>query len=293
MKLPPVSRMALKVLLFLAVFSAPLAAQNLLLTDYKGKLLPVVRARDNRPFVEVDGKQVAAEGRRFALHKVDEYWPVFISVRDLDVSTHYMEVNGSNMNHEFHLHGRLETPYAIEDVFMVLELDTESAGKMIFLTEVGKLSPREPKYLSIQVPMASALGSGQYQIHLFTKGVEVLHSNLDSMYRESVVDRMTEKRIATVKEAAPKMFFGPQPEYPPALLKAKTSGQVVVSIRIGANGRVYDPVVKKASAPAFGEAAIAAVRLWRFLPKVKDGHPVETHADLPLDFAPPEDTKKS
>jgi hypothetical protein len=108
--------------------------------------------------VEVDGKQVAAEGRRFALHKVDEYWPVFVSVRDLDVSTHYIEVTGSDMNHEFLLKARLETLYVLDDVFIVLELDTESAGKVIFLTEVGRLLPREPKYLSLRVPMMSALG---------------------------------------------------------------------------------------------------------------------------------------
>ena len=82
MNLTPVSRSTLKILFLLVVLSARLAAQNLLLTEYKGKYLPVVRARENRPYVEVDGKQVAAEGRRFALRKVDEYWPVFISVRD-------------------------------------------------------------------------------------------------------------------------------------------------------------------------------------------------------------------
>ena len=174
----------------------------------------------------------------------------------------------------------------------MLELDTESAGKVIFLSEVGELVPRDPKYLSLRVPTMSGLGAGHYQIHLFTKGAEVLHSELDPSYRESVVDRMTEKRIETVTNAMPKIFIGPQPEYPAALLKTKTSGQVIVSLRIGANGRVYDPVVKKASDPAFGESALAAVRLWRFLPQVKNGRPIETHADMPVDFAPPQDKPK-
>ena len=112
------------------------------------------------------------------------------------MSTHYLELNGSDMNHEFQkLNSRLETPYSLKDVFIVLELDTESAGKVIFLAEVGKLEPREPSFLSLRVPMNSALGSGHYQIHLFVEGAEVLHSNLDLSYRESVLDRMVEKRI--------------------------------------------------------------------------------------------------
>ena len=270
------------------MLAASLGAQNLLLTDYKGKYLPVVRARDSRPYVEVDGKQVSADGLRFALHKVDEFLPVFISVRDLEVSTRYLNLNGSDINHEFLLHCLLETPYLLEDVFIVLELDTDSAGKVIFLTEVGKLLPRDPKYMSLRVPMTSALGSGHYLIHLFTKGAEVLHSNIDPSFRESVVDRMTEKRISSIEDAGPKIFIGPAPEYPRALLKARTSGQVTVSIRIGANGRVYDPAIKSASDPAFGEAALAAVRMWRFLPQVKNGHPTETIAVMPFDFAPPE-----
>ena len=244
--------------------------------------------------MEVDGKQVAAEGRRFALYKVEEYLPVFISVRDIDVGSSYMEMDGAAINHEFKLRAKLETPYNLDNVFIVLELDTASAGKVIFMTEVGQLKPRDVKYLSLRVPMQSAMGSGQYLIHLFSNGSEVLNTNIDPMYRETVVDRMTEKRIASVKDAAPKLFFGPTPDYPTTLWKSKTSGKVVVSMRIGANGRVYDPAVKSASDPAFGEAALTAVRLWRFLPRVKDGHAIETVASMPLDFTPPpEPVKKS
>jgi TonB family protein len=289
MNLPPVVRVALLTVALLSGFAAPLTAQNVLITEFKGKYLPVVRARDSRPYVEFEGKQVAADGLRYALHKVDEYLPVFISVRDMEVSTSAVDWDGSEINHEFHLRAKLETPYWLDDVFIVLELDTDSAGKVLFLHEVGELKPRDFKWIALRVPMKSALGSGHYQVHLFSKGVEVLHSNLDAMYCDSVVDHMTETRIAAIKDAQPKFFFGPQPEYPAALLKAKTAGKVLVSIRIGANGRVYDPAVKNASDPAFGAAALAAVRLWRFLPLVKNGRAVEAHVTMPLDFTPPTD----
>ena len=287
MQLPLFCRAGLCGLGLLLALAAPLGAQNLLLTEYKGKWLPVVNAHEGRPFVAVDGSQVLAAGRHFALKKVDEYLPVFVSVRSLEVGTHYLNLNGSELNHDFNMSARLESPYWVDDVFIVLELDTESAGKVLFLQQVGNLEPRKAKRISVSVPLQSGLGSGHYQMHLFSQGMEVLHSNINPLHREAVLDRMTRKRIESVKQAAPKLFTGPQPEYPAALLKAKTSGRAVISVRIGANGRLYDEAVKSATDPAFGEAALEAVRMWRFLPQVKDGRPVETFADVPIEFTPP------
>lgn len=288
----PVYRVALLVLALLACGTAPLSAQNMLLTEYKGKYLPVVRARDTRPFVEIEGKPVMTDGRRYALYGVPEYLPAFISVRDIEVGTFHVDMSGSEMNHEFRLRADFETAYWLDDVFIVLELDTDSSGKVLFLYEVGNLKPREPKSLSLRVPLTSGLGQGHYKIHLFSKGEEVLHSQIDPTFREAVVDRMTAKRIESIKDAAPKLLVGPAPEFPKALLKAGKSGHAVVSLRIGANGRVYDPTLKSTTDSAFGEAALAAVRMWRFLPQVRNGRPVETRADLPIDFDPPPETPK-
>ena len=139
MNLTPVVRVAWLALALLTISTAPLVAQNLLLTEYKGKFLPVIRAEGTRPLVESDGKRVVAEGRRFSLHKVEEFLPVFISVRDLEVKTAYVDMDGASVNHEFQLQARLETPYRLEDVFIVLELDTDTGGKVLFLHEVGQL----------------------------------------------------------------------------------------------------------------------------------------------------------
>jgi TonB family protein len=292
MNLTPVSRRAGLTLALSLLLAAPLAAQNVLFTDYNDKFLPVVRARGNRAYVVVDGKYVVADGRRFALQKTAEYLPFFVAVRDLEVKTHHLEVSGSELNHDFIFRARLESPFYLDDVFIVLELNSENIGKVIFLQEVGNLEARESKTVSVTVPLSSGLGEGKYQFHLFAGGREVLHSNIPPMQRDHVLDQMTLRRIADVQDAPPKPFIGPGPEYPSALLKTKTTGQVVVSLRIGANGQVYDPKVKSASDPAFGEAALVAVRLWRFLPQVRHGRPVETFVDLPFDFKPPEKPAK-
>lgn len=46
-------------------------------------------------------------------------------------------------------------------------------------------------------------------------------------------------------------------------------------------------LLKSATDPAFGEAALAAIRQWRFLPEMKGGLAVEQSADLPFAFVPP------
>lgn len=287
MNLTPVLRHALLALLLLGASAAPLGAQNILYTNLDGKFLAVRRAQGNRPCVQIDGREKIADGNRYVLQKTPEYLPMFISVRNLEVKSEHLNLNGSSLNHEFTLRAWLETPYFLDDVFLVLELDTDSAGKVLFLQEIGQLEARLPRLLSVRVQLASGLGSGKYQLHLFSGGREVLHSNIPAQKRDAAVDQMTARRITGVEDAPPQPLIGPGPEYPPALLKAKTSGQAVISIRIGANGQVYDPKVKSATDPAFGESALTAVRLWRFLPKVREGRPQEARVDVPFNFAPP------
>jgi len=283
----PIGRRVLLILILLALPATRLAAQNVLLTDYDDKYNVVLRARGNRPVVKVKEKLVMADGRRFALKPVKEYLPVFVSVRNLEVQTSYVDMNGSSLNHDFHFRASLETPYRLDDVFVVLELDTESAGKVLFLQEVGQLEPGDPKLIAIRVPLSSGLGAGRYYFHLFSQGMEVLQSEIPPLQCDQALDRMIAARLPAEPDAAPRIFIGPEPEYPAAMLKAKSAGDVVVTVRIGANGRVYDPTVKSATDPAFAEAALKAVRLWRFVPKMAHGRPVEIKADVPIHFTPP------
>lgn len=288
---PAIHRSIVALALF-AGLAGPLGAQNVLFAEYNGKYLPVVRARGTQPVVVADGKQVVADGRKLAMKKVGEYLPVFVTVRDMTVNTSVLDLSGARINNAMDLHAWLETPYWLDDVFIALELDTEGEGKLLMLHEVGRLEANEPKSLSIHLQLSVELGEGKYQMHLFAGGPEVFHSNIPPEYRDRAVDRMTEKRIAGVQEASPKPLIGPVPEYPATMLKTKSKGEAVIAVRVGTNGRAYDPVVKSASDPAFGESALVAVRLWRFLPRVKEGRAVESRVELPFKFNPPEKPAK-
>lgn len=263
------------------------AAQNVLLALHDGKACPVVAAWKNRPMIEIDGKRVEAEGRRLALHKTDEFLPVFIGINGLRVGSSHLNAMGKAINNEWHFRAWFETPYRLNEVFLVLEMKMESGESPLFLYEVGDLEPGNPKFIELTVPLNFPMGKGRHQIHLFTGGQEVLHSQIPEARREAVVDRMIAKRVSSIQDAEPKPFIGPSPEYPVKLLKAKTKGQAIISLEVGRNGRVHDLQVKSATDPLFGEAALAAARMWRFFPMVKNGKPQAHQVDLPFDFTPP------
>ena len=288
---PLLIRRGLKTLGLATSLAAPLAGQNALLVEHDGHAVPVLRADGSRPLVEENGKLVPASGSRFALKPITEFLPVYISVRHLDVQTNYTNVedSGAQINNELKFHATFESPYRLESVFLLLDLDTDSAGKVFFLWEVGTLEPHSPKPISLTVPLVAALGRGRFQFHLFAGGPEVLHSELPFDFCEAVLDRMVAKRVENSPDTMPKPFVGPAPEYPERLRKTKIAGRAVVSIRVSPRGRVLDPVVKNASDPAFGESALAAVRQWRFLPLIKNGEAQEMKVDMPFVFAVPKD----
>ncbi len=266
-----------------------LRAQNLLYTEYNGRMVLVRAARRDRPVVEIDGKRVVADGSRFVLNPVADYLPVFISIRNVAVSSTYAMVEGSGarVNNELHFAARFESTRLLEDVFAVFDLRGDVGGRMLFIYEIGRMNPRQTRPISITVPMSFPLGNGVYHLHLFAGGPEVLHSQIPVADREAALDRLIAKRVAGVKDRALSLFVGAPPVYPEALRKRAVKGQATIAVLVSVTGRPLNPAVLSASDPAFGEAALDSVRLWRFLPPVKDGQPHEQRTNLPFVFLPP------
>ncbi|MSU70392.1 MAG: TonB family protein [Opitutaceae bacterium] len=272
-----------------AILSTPLFGQNVLVAEHGDKAYQVVNVSGIQPFVSIDGKLVAAISRRFGLQEVEEYAPVFISVRDAKVITRGGSLSqlGPRQINELLFSAKFESSYRLENVFLVVEMNNASAGKEVFLWEVGTLRPREPKPVSLNVTLASPPDEGKFKLHIFVGGQEAFSSEIPPAEREKKLDLMVAKRIKGQRDAMPKPFFGPAREYPPLLLPTKARGEAVVAICITAKGSVQDPVIKTATDPAFGEAAVAAIRQWRFLPLVKDGQATETTVEMPFVFPVP------
>lgn len=74
------------------------------------------------------------------------------------------------------------------------------------------------------------------------------------------------------------------PSYPESMRQAGISGDVGVEFDVDANGSVMNARVVSSSHPDFDEAALAAVRRWKFQPAVKNSRPVNAHLRDTLKF---------
>jgi protein TonB len=74
------------------------------------------------------------------------------------------------------------------------------------------------------------------------------------------------------------------PRYPRELQRSKASGLVIVKFMIDDQGNVVEPQVEKSTDDRFNQAALDAVRKWRFKPGTKAGRSVKTTTRVPIEF---------
>lgn len=77
----------------------------------------------------------------------------------------------------------------------------------------------------------------------------------------------------------------PRPDYPPAAFRAREEGTVVVRVDVDAGGNPTGASVETSSRSRdLDRAAVEAVKKWRFEPAIKDGKPVASAANVPVEF---------
>jgi len=82
---------------------------------------------------------------------------------------------------------------------------------------------------------------------------------------------------------APRKLVDVAPTYPPIAQQAHVEGLVIIQATIGIDGRVVDATVLR-PAPLFEQAALEAVRQWRYSPTRLNGEPVEVVMTVTLAF---------
>lgn len=86
-----------------------------------------------------------------------------------------------------------------------------------------------------------------------------------------------------IKPARP--ISNPNPMYPPDAVQRRLEGRVVLSVTIAVSGSVTKVTVAESCGhQSLDQAALDAVRRWRFSPATQDGKPVEWTARLPIRF---------
>lgn len=75
-----------------------------------------------------------------------------------------------------------------------------------------------------------------------------------------------------------------RPKYPSDLRKKGITGDVIVHIVVSSSGDVAEAEVIDSPNEQFSEAALEAVRQWKFEPGQKDGVPVAVRLKFPIQF---------
>jgi TonB family protein len=83
---------------------------------------------------------------------------------------------------------------------------------------------------------------------------------------------------------APKKLRDMAPEYPAALRGSGTEGTVVLDTKLGVDGFVKDIEIRDGSAPEFADAAITAVREWRYSQTILNCMPIEVPMTVTMRF---------
>jgi len=250
--------------------------------------VPYAMAKGKLEAVEASGRSAAF---RYALKPAEEFYPAFVTLQNLKVS--FPNLNGGNRRQAsrgFSFSAALSSDYALKNVFIAFEFETAEPAKEskgVWTKGVATYELAESKPIIVEIAFPDDTPRTGVKIHIFSDGVEVFHSEMPRAIIEDKLAKMTAKRIEKVKDAAPKPIAGPMPRYPDQLRKTKSVGRAVISCEIATNGQPVNLVVKSATEPAFGEAALAVMPQWWFLPKMENGHPVVSKAELPFDFAPP------
>jgi TonB family protein len=82
-----------------------------------------------------------------------------------------------------------------------------------------------------------------------------------------------------------KLIRSVPPAYPPIAKVRRLSGQVVVEVKVGKDGKVTSPKFVSGQ-PVFRDAAFDAVKQWVFRPAKLNGEPIEQTTQIKMDFHP-------
>jgi len=113
---------------------------------------------------------------------------------------------------------------------------------------------------------------------------EALNSTRNLPVLAKALEPTPVKRIRVASRVAEaNLIHDVAPQYPPEAGRARIEGTVVLMAVIGKDGTVEDVRVES-GLPLLAQAAIDAVRQWRYKPYMIDGEPVEVDSRITINF---------
>lgn len=142
----------------------------------------------------------------------------------------------------------------------------------------------------VKLPFSIDINVGNNKgIHMAVKEWK-LNSNLDN----ALFDKKSAKaQIQKMGQLDPSGFLDPisgpelihkvEPVYPELALRARVSGKVLLRVTVDEEGLVRNIIVFRGH-PLLDDAAITAVRQWKYRPTVRSGKPVAASIMVPIEF---------
>jgi TonB family protein len=270
--------------------SAPMTfAQSFFISVKDGKTEIVKQIHRERPMVERGGKLVSAGGNEFGLARATVYSPGLVSFAPdfvIRVVHHVVLPEGTSLGYELRAEGRVTSDTTFRDCFIVME-EVAPTEKGLAFAELPDLVAGDPVQLNLIFPLSDQPELANYRVHIFSNGIERLHSKMKPPYLEAQKQKTAALLSGKVRDYPAIFAHGKDAAYPDALKNSGATGTARVRCHVTKKGDVASAELVSASATAFGEAALVAVPKWKFDPAIKGLQFVEADVELPVEFKPP------
>jgi TonB family protein len=118
-------------------------------------------------------------------------------------------------------------------------------------------------------------------------GVAIAQGQTSAPPKQTVAPTATsESHADRVVVTNPRATYSPDPKFPKKARKGHKKGEIVFSLVVGADGIPRDIKLMRGLSPELDEAALDALKEWRFTPGMKDGKPVAVQVTVQINFIP-------
>ncbi len=272
-------------------------AQNVFLAIEDGGAKMVKGVYNHQPQVEVAGKLQSSSASQYALNPATIYRPGFVNFSNVRIVTSHVELlasssgavlggSGGTFNYELHIYANATVDTVLKNCFMVVELNSWRDSGCVY-EHLPDLGPGQGLNLELNFKLAEKLEEGRSRLHIFSDGIEVLHSRMPTHY-VALQKKKTEALLSGQAQDFPAIPAQPVAAiYPPDLKGPKIDGAARVRCHVSNKGDVTSVELVSATDPAFGAAALAAAPKWKFDPALKGRHFAESVAEIPFEFKAP------
>ncbi len=221
--------------------------------------------------------------RKAAELVVDEENPLYTARINVDIASHLIQRRGELVAHEF-----VDTALSIYK--QKLQSDDVRLGMMAFLS--GKFLISDGQFARARDDLALAIEAFESGENA-SVALDARKSMVAALANLGQSDAATEHCLvigrALQNQDMPQLpIYRARPDYPRRALRRRLTGNVRLSFTVTAAGKVDDPEVLASSSDVFDQAALDAIRMYRYAPHFVNGTPVAVdYVEYTISFGRP------